>query len=97
MSEASSWLAEKQIKWEFHALRAAKLRCFWFAAEAIQPIALFELGAWLTSYGGELVIGCHPDYSRRQDVVIQTRLARPDLTVVDNIEALASLVRKALP
>ncbi len=40
-----------------------------------------------------LLVGAHPDYARRDDVVTQTRLARPDVTVMDSLDALAELVR----
>jgi hypothetical protein len=100
--------AEKQIAWEFKALRSAELISFWFAEDQIQPIALFEYGAWMShswSFKGQcvelegqgnVVVGCHPKYPRRQDVIIQTRLARPDIIVVDNLDALASLVHAKL-
>ena len=41
--------AEQQIAWEFRHLRAATMISFWFAAEQIQPISLYELGAWSMS------------------------------------------------
>jgi hypothetical protein len=64
---------------------------FWFPAEALQPIALYELGAWsMTSK--RLFVGADPRYPRRADVVIQTRLARPALTVVDSLASLAAQI-----
>jgi hypothetical protein len=39
-----------------------------------------------------LFVGVHPDYKRRQDVEIQTELARPDIKIVYSLEALAKQV-----
>lgn len=35
-----------QILWEWQHLRAVDAISFWFAAETVQPITLFELGRW---------------------------------------------------
>jgi hypothetical protein len=35
-----------QIRWEWQHLRDAHAISFWFAAETVQPITLFELGRW---------------------------------------------------
>jgi hypothetical protein len=83
--------ASAQIEWEFRHLRRASGILFWFTAEQVQPIALYELGAWsMTSK--PLIIGAHPNYSRRCDVVMQMRLARPEIVVVDSLEALSRAV-----
>lgn len=83
--------AEGQIAWEFRHLRRAAARLFWFPPETLCPIALYELGAW-TVVPGPLFVGTDPRYARHADVEIQTRLARPDLRVVDSLEALAGQV-----
>jgi hypothetical protein len=84
--------AATQIEWEHRHLRRASSILFWFAADALQPIALYELGAWsMTSK--PLFVGAHPQYVRRADVILQTRLARPELVVVDSLAALATEAR----
>jgi nucleoside 2-deoxyribosyltransferase-like protein len=84
--------AARQIRWEHMHLRLASAVLFWFCAETVQPIVLYELGAWsMTSK--PLFIGVHPDYQRRQDVEIQTRLARPDLRIVNSIPDLVGSVK----
>jgi len=85
--------AEQQINWEFRHLRRATARLFWFPSATLCPIALYELGAWSTT-AGPLFIGVDPRYARRVDVEIQTKLARPDVTVVYSIEELANQVVK---
>lgn len=83
--------AAEQIEWEFQHLRLASAVLFWFPCETLCPITLYELGAWsMTSK--PLFIGTHPTYQRRPDVLIQTRLARPDITVVDSLPALAQQI-----
>jgi hypothetical protein len=87
--------APEQIAWEHRHLRQATAILFWFPPETLCPIALYELGAWSRS-DKPLFVGTHPDYQRRSDVVIQTRLARPEITVVDAIPALLDEVRRWL-
>ena len=84
--------AYEQIDWEYRHLRMATTRLFWFPAESICPIVLFELGAWTRTLE-PLFVATHPSYLRRQDVVIQTGLARPDVAVLDSLDALCEQVR----
>lgn len=67
-----------QIEWEHNHLRAADAIMFWFPHETLCPIVLYELGAWSMT-DKKLFIGAHPQYQRRQDVVIQTTLVRDDI------------------
>lgn len=84
--------AQEQIKWEYHALRSADVILFWFPKETICPIVLYELGAWsMTSK--RLFIGVHPDYSRLQDVLIQTELARPEVEIIHSLVELADQIK----
>jgi len=83
--------AGAQIAWEFHHLRKASAILFWFPRETLCPIVLYELGAWSMT-DKPIFVGVHPGYVRRQDVVLQTRLARPDVEIVDNLEAIAEQV-----
>jgi hypothetical protein len=83
--------SRQQIVWEYKHLRLAKAILFWFPCESICPIVLYELGAWSMT-DKRLFVGVHPDYPRRQDVEIQTALARPDIHIVYSLEALAEQV-----
>jgi DNA mismatch repair protein MutH len=85
--------AEAQITWEHEHLRRALAVLFWFPCETLCPITLYELGAWSMT-NKPLFVGMHPDYQRRQDVEIQTRLVRPDVDIVCSLEALAGQIRK---
>lgn len=84
--------AREQITWEHEHLRSANAILFWFPCETICPIVLYELGAWSMSRK-QLFVGVHPDYQRRQDVEIQTQLARPDVRVVYSLTELGEQVR----
>jgi Nucleoside 2-deoxyribosyltransferase like len=87
--------AMKQIEWEHRHLRMADAILFWFPSETLCPIALYELGAWSMTTK-PLFVGVHPEYQRRQDVEIQTRLARPDVAVTHNLSDLATAVKRWL-
>jgi Nucleoside 2-deoxyribosyltransferase like len=79
----------EQIVWEFDHLRLADAILFWFSYETVQPIALYELGRWAES-GKPVVVGAHPEYGRRFDVVEQLRLARPGMPVHAELEAVCA-------
>jgi hypothetical protein len=82
-------IADEQIAWEHRHLRKARAILFWFPKETLCPITLYELGAWSVAHPWKpLFVGCEPGYQRTVDVVIQTRLVRPDVEVVDNLPAL---------
>ncbi len=83
--------AQEQISWEFSALRLCDAILFWFPRETLCPIVLYELGAW-TMQEKPIFIGCHPEYERIQDVIIQTELARPGLVVATTLNDLAQQV-----
>lgn len=88
-----SGVAHDQIQWEHEYLRKVDAILFWFCAETLNPIVLYELGAWsMTSK--PIFVGVHPDYQRIKDVEIQTGLARPDVEVVFSLEALAQAVEQ---
>lgn len=87
--------AYRQIRWEHQRLREADAVLFWFPCETLCPIVLYELGAWSMT-NKPIFVGCHPRYPRRQDVEIQTGLARPDVTIVYSLDALCQSVRQGL-
>ena len=74
--------SEEQVVWEFERLMAADVISFWFAPGSVNPIVFYELGMWGNSRADQpMVVGCDPEFTRVQDVVIQTQLARPGLEV----------------
>lgn len=85
--------AEEQITWEYNHLRKANAISFWFPKETICPIVLYELGAWSMTEK-PLFVGVHPDYKRRQDVEVQTKLERPDVQIVYDISSLYRQIKE---
>ena len=80
-------LLEPQIEWEHQRLLQARAILFWFPAQTLCPITLYELGAWSMT-NKPLFVGTHPEYQRKYDVEIQTRLVRPEITIQDSLEKL---------
>ena len=83
--------AEEQIKWEHCHLTRCDAVLFWFTCETICPIALYELGAW-NFRPKKLFVGCHPNYQRKLDVEVQTRLERPNTVIAYSIQDLVQQV-----
>ena len=75
---------DEQVAWEYAALERATVILFWFCAETVQPIALYELGRH-AARGAALAVGAHPQYERRRDVLAQLSHARPDITVLTSL------------
>lgn len=85
----------EQIKWEFAHLSRANAISFWFPAETVCPITLFELGKWLTHPSEKpIFVGMHPEYSRRLDLEIQVPLQRGDIPICYSIRELAGRIHK---
>ncbi len=83
--------AEAQITWEHRHLRASSAVSFWFCKDTVQPIVLYELGAWsMTSKS--IFVGVEPGYPREQDVRIQTRLIRPEVQIASTLDGLVKQV-----
>lgn len=85
--------AEIQIQWEHYHLRRARAVSFWFPHETLCPIVLFELGAWSMT-DKPIFVGCHPLYKRRYDVVMQLKLSRPKVRVVQSLVELTSQIKR---
>lgn len=85
--------AEKQIKWEYDHLRKASAVSFWFPKETLCPITLYELGKQ-SALDKLIFIGVHPEYLRRRDVEIQTRLTKPEIEIVHDLESLSAQIKK---
>lgn len=80
--------AEEQIMWEYRNIAKADVRIFWFTPPTLNPITLFEYGKAIMYAKKPLFVGCHPDYARKLDVEIQTRLEKPNQLVVDDLGTL---------
>lgn len=79
-----------QIEWEHEHLEDASIIVFWFPKETLCPITLFELGKYCRDSSKHLIIGCHPEYKRRLDVVEQMKMVRPGVSVHDNLNSMVT-------
>lgn len=84
--------AKAQIEWEFDHLDRADMISFWFPKETLCPIVLFELGRW-SGTDKKIFVGTDPEYERRNDVIIQLRLARPEVQITSSLKSLADQIR----
>lgn len=87
---------EQQIFWEFTNLRKSNVVVFWFNGGSVCPITLLEYGLWGLSKGTPVVIGVSSDYEKKDDIYLQTRLARPDIRIVDNLYELSYELKSKL-
>lgn len=78
-----------QIEWEFQHLRQADMIVFWLCKNTIQPITMYELGAWAMT-AKPLIVGIEPGYALELDIVARLKLTRPDVVVFDDLEQLAN-------
>jgi hypothetical protein len=63
-----------QIEWEYDALERADIVVVWFPWETVCPITLFEVGReWTRREPDEVIVGCHVDYSKKLDLIVQGR------------------------
>lgn len=84
--------AETQIKWEFEHLQKADIVLFWFAKGSDNPIALFEYGRHGFDANRLIFVGADPEYSRRKDVIIQTKLSKEEWHIRGDLGALIHAV-----
>lgn len=85
--------AKEQIEWEHTYLQKADAVSFWFPKETLCPITLYELGVQVMKHK-PLFIGVHPEYERRVDVEIQTKLERPELEIVYDLNSLSKKIKE---
>lgn len=87
--------AAYQIRWEYEFLRRARMILFWFPKESVCPITLFELGKEI-GRGSCLLVGAHPEYVRRFDVVTQMNCYDPGVVVYRELSDVVSASWRAL-
>lgn len=93
--------AYEQIKWEYNKFQVCKQISFWFSTGSLNPIVLFEYGRWsyvaikYWQYLIKIFVGIDPEYKRKQDVEIQTKLLDPfekSIKIVYNLEEMAQQI-----
>ncbi|HLC78071.1 MAG TPA: nucleoside 2-deoxyribosyltransferase domain-containing protein [Candidatus Nanoarchaeia archaeon] len=89
---SKSSIDEEQISWEFDHIEKADAVSFWFPKETLCPITLYELGKEISS-GKQIFIGIHPEYKRKKDVEIQSKLANSKVKIVYSLKDLGKEVK----
>lgn len=89
-----------QIEWEFNELNHMDIFSMYFAKseKSVQPICMYELGRHLTlmpirfpkDWTNRVIISVDPEYSRKNDVYIQTELAVGIGNIAYNVEYFSS-------
>lgn len=87
---------EEQIKWEYDRLKYSDIIVYWFNEGSVCPITLLEYGMWGLSRGTPIAVGSTIDYEKRNDLTLQTKLARPDTRIVDNLYELSYETKRLL-
>lgn len=78
-------MEKQQIDWEYRHINYATCMLFWFPEETLCPITLFELGKTVNTRR-HIVIGTHPGYKRRTDLLEQLFHHDPGIPIRDNLE-----------
>ena len=78
-------MEEEQIGWEVRHLSIANAILFWFPKETLCPITLFELGKAI-GQNRMFVVGCDPEYKRKNDLIHQLKFANSTTTVKFSLE-----------
>ena len=89
ISNCPDWQAEMIEK-----LKVANLIVFWFSKGSLNPIVLYELGMWGNSRAVTTVVGIDPEYERKQDVIIQTKLAKGDHQICNSLYEVSNAVKR---
>jgi len=84
--------AEEQITWEYEHLMTADILFFWYSRGSLNPIVMLEYGKYALATERPVIIGVDPEYERKQDVEIQTKLARPQLPIYDSLDDMVNAV-----
>ena len=90
----------EQITWEFQHLNLAEIALFYFSHETVAPITLFEYGKQLIKMRyapfRKTYVCIHPNYARKNDVLIQTQLEQPELVkcIFDDLPTMCAAIIK---
>lgn len=87
--------SRKQIQWEHFYIQLSDIVIFWFPCETVCPITLYELGSALKTKK-KLVIGTHPNYSRRFDILVQAEMEGHSGIIYDNLTDMISFIKHAI-
>jgi len=84
--------SEKQIVWEYRHLEEADVIIYWFSRGSLNPIVLYELGKYINT-DKKIIIGIDPEYERKSDVEIQSKLTNYKDKFYTTIKDMANAIR----
>jgi hypothetical protein len=85
---------EKQTIWEFRKIKESNVIAFWFSKGSLNPITLYELGYWIGKK--PVVIGIDKEYQKREQVILQSKLAGYEDDFTNNIEDHVESIKRIL-
>jgi hypothetical protein len=94
-SNNDPWKRIDHIKWEHEHIEKADVLLVWLPANegtklhTLSFTTLFELGRFAQMKNKNLVMGIHPDYYKRNEVVLQLSILRPEVEIVSSLDELA--------
>lgn len=87
--------SEKQIVWEHRHLDEADVIIYWFSRGSLNPIVLYELGKHINT-DKSILIGVDPDYERKYDVEVQSKLVGYQDNFYSSVKDLAEALKHGL-
>lgn len=82
---------EVQIVWEHRHLEEADVIIYWFAKGSLNPIVLYELGKYINT-DKKIIIGIDPEYTRENDVKVQSKLVGYKDKFYNNMDDMARAI-----
>lgn len=92
--------APGRIEWEQNHIDKSDILLMWIAKNtprdsySLSLTSLFELGRFIEMRGKTLLVGIDPDYALREELTLQLRRLRPELTIYDSIDSLSTHLKK---
>jgi hypothetical protein len=89
----------KRVQWEVDHMDYADIVVVWLPKEdqtkphTFSLTSLFEMGRFVQMKDKPLVVGIAPEYIRRDELVTQLKVLRPEVTVVNSLDALQEQLR----
>ena len=85
---------EVNTAWEFKSMQKVDCVVFWFPKESLYPISLFELGVVCRDSLKGLIVGMDLEYAKREIIIEQLKLFRPDVNVVSSLPEVMGQMEK---
>ena len=87
-----------QITWEFNHINLSTIILFYFSEETLAPITLWECARAIENAKytpwKRIYICIHPNYKRKNDIIIQTELINPNIArnIFFNLEGMCNKI-----